>query len=133
MLDGLFIVSLVGNFVEVVKEKFAKPVPAENWANKELYYKDMLNGVPAEQRLKNLENGRYRLVVEEKQKYPEPHRASDGRIIIENCGLYEEDVKKYGAYQAHQWMKQGKYNLTPEELEKERKRYREHFKKLYGL
>lgn len=133
MLDGLFIASLVGNFVEAVKEKFAKPVPAENWANKELYYKDMLDGVPIEQRLKNLENGRYRLVVEEKQKYPEPHRAKDGRIIIENCGLYEEDVKKYGAYQAHQWMKQGKYNLTPEELEKERKRYREHFKKLYDL
>lgn len=133
MLDGLFIASLVGNCVEFLKEKLAKPVPAENWANKELYYKDMLNGVTIEQRLKNLENGRYRLENEEKQNYPEPHRAKDGRILIENCGLYEEDVKNHGAYQAHQWMKQGKYNLAPEELNKEKERYREHFKKMYGL
>lgn len=133
MLDGLFIVSLVGNCVEILKDKFAKPVPEENWANKKLYYKDMLDGIPIEQRLKNLENGRYRLANEEKQNYPEPHRAKDGRILIENCCLYEEDVKNYGAYQANQWMKQGKYNLPPEELEKEKERYREHFKKLYGL
>lgn len=133
MLHGLFIVSLVGNVVQAAKEAFAKPVPAENWANKDLYYKDMMNGVSAEQLVKNLENGKYKGEVKEVKKYPEPHRAADGRIAIENCDLYEEDVKKYGAYQAHQWAKQGRYNLTPEELEKEREKYRERFKKLYGL
>lgn len=65
----------------------------------------------------------------EKQKLSyggvEPHRdPKTGKIIIENSQLYNEDVKNYGAYQAQQWVQQGKYNLTPEELEKERERIR---------
>ena len=44
-----------------------------------------------------------------------------------------DDVKKYGAYQAQKWVKQGKYNLPPEELEKEHKRIQEKLKKLYDL
>lgn len=58
----------------------------------------------------------------EAQKYPEPHRTEDGRIIIENCKLYNEDVRKYGAYQAQKWVKQGKYNLEAEALARERMR-----------
>ena len=133
MLNGLFIASLVGNCVELLNEKFEKPVPAEYWKNKELYHQDMMKGVPVEQRIKNLKNGKYRLVRAEEQQHPEPHRATDGRIVIENCALYDEDVRQYGAYQAHQWVKQGRYNLKPEELEKERQKHREHFKKLYNL
>lgn len=129
MFDLLFITSIIGSFVQGVKEAFEPTIPAENWANKELYHQDLMNGVSAEQRMKNVKNGKYKSTV----KYPEPHRDKDGKIIIENCKLYHEDVKKYGAYQAQQWVKQGKYNLTPEELEKEHKRIEEHFKKLYSL
>ena len=31
----------------------------------------------------------------------------------------------YSGYQVMEWAKQGKYNLTPEELEVERKKYKE--------
>lgn len=130
MLDGLFIASLIGSCYQVIKEKLEPTIPAENWANKELYHQDLMNGVPVEQRMKNLKNGKYKLVV----TYPEPHRDPvSGKIIIENSKLYEEDINKYGAYQAQQWVKQGKYNLTPEELEKERERIRKEFEYLYGL
>lgn len=129
MFAGLFIASLIITCVQGFKEACQPTIPAENWANKELYYKDMVDGVPVEQRMKNLENGKYKLV----NKYPEPHRAKDGRIIIENCKLYREDVKNYGAYQAQKWVEQGKYNLTPEELAEENKRIEEHYKRLYSL
>lgn len=130
MLDGLFIASLIGTAVQAIKEAFAPTVPAENWANKELYHKDLMDGVPIEQRMKNLENGKYKLV----EKYPEPHRdPKTGQIIIENSLLYNEDVKNYGAYQAHQWVKQGKYNLSPEELKKEEERIKAKLNHLYSL
>lgn len=130
MLDGLFIASLIGSCVQLIKEAFEPTIPAENWANKELYHKDIMSGVSAEQRMKNVKNGKYKLT----EKYPEPHRDPvSGKIIIENCKLYYEDVKNYGAYQAQQWVKQGKYNLTPEELEEEHKRIEQHLKELYGL
>lgn len=129
MLDGLFIASVVGSFVQAVKEKFAKTVPAENWANRELYNKDLMSGMSAEQLMKNVENGKYKGEVKEKEKYPEPHRNSDGKIVIENCRLYEEDVKKYNAYQVGQWIKQGKYNLSPEELKVARKNFEEEYRK----
>ena len=68
------------------------------------------------------------------EQHPEPRRdQSDGKIIIENCLLYDEDVKSYGAYQAHQWAKQGKYNLSPDELKKERDRVNKELKYLYSL
>ena len=130
MFDGLFIASLIGTCVQAVKEACAPTIPAENWANKELYHKDIMAGVPVEQRMKNLANGKYKLT----KTYPEPHRDPvSGKIVIENCTLYEEDVKDYGAYQAQQWVKQGKYNLTPEELEKEREKYKAKMEYLFSL
>lgn len=129
MLDGLFIASLIGSLCQVVKEKLEPTIPAENWANRELYHQDIMNGVSVEERMKNLKNGKYKLV----ENYPEPHRDKDGKVIIENSQLYYDDVQKYGAYQAQKWVKQGKYNLSPEELEKEHKRIQEKFKKLYNL
>lgn len=126
----LSIASIVSSLTRGIKEAFEPTIPAENWANKELYHKDIMAGVSAEQRMKNVRNGKYRLT----ETYPEPHRdPQTGKIIIENCQLYHEDVKNFGAYQAQQWVKQGKYNLTPEELEKEHKRIEEHFKRLYDL
>lgn len=130
MFDGLFIASLISSCVQGIKETLQPTIPAENWANKELYHKDIMEGVPIEQRMKNLKNGRYKLT----ETYPEPHRDSvSGKIVIENCTLYKEDVKNYGAYQAQQWVKQGKYNLTPEELKKERERYKKKWEHLYKL
>lgn len=130
MFDGLFIASIIATIVQGVKEKFEPTIPAENWANKELYHKDLMNGIPIEQRMKNLKNGKYKLT----KAYPEPHRDPvSGKIIIENCTLYKEDVKNYGAYQAQQWVKQGKYNLTPKELEKERERIKKKYEYLYSL
>lgn len=116
MFDLLLVFSLICSVVSLIKEACTKPIPAENWANKELYYKDIMDGVPIEQRLKNLENGKYKLT----ETYQEPHREQEsGKIIIENYKLYYEDAEKYGAYKAKQWAKQGKYNLSPEELKKE--------------
>lgn len=129
MLDGLFIVSLICTCKQLIEEACQPTIPAEYWGNKELYHKDLMSGVPIEQRMKNLENGKYKLV----ESYPEPHRDANGKIIIENCTLYKEDVRKYGAYQAQQWAKQGKYNLTQEELEKVRKKYEADMERLYKL
>ena len=123
--------SLLGILLEGITEALEPKIPAENWANKELYYKDIMSGVPVEQRMKNLRNGKYKLT--EAETYPEPHRTETGQILIENCKLYNEDVKKYGAYQAHKWVKQGKYNLKPEELEKERQKYRDEMEERFKL
>lgn len=110
MFDGLFIVSIIGSIFQATKEAFQPTIPTENWANKELYYQDLMNGVSVEQRMKNVENGKYKMTT----NYPEPHRdPMDGKIVIENSKLYYEDVFNYGSYQAQQWVEQGKYNLTP--------------------
>lgn len=61
MFDLLLAISIVLGIIQLIKEGCEKPVPAENWANMELYYKDIADGVPIEQRMKNLENGRYKL------------------------------------------------------------------------
>jgi hypothetical protein len=67
-------------------------------------------------------------------KHQEPHRDPvSGKIVIENCKLYYEDVRNHGAYQAQQWVKQGKYNLTEEEMKKEEERIKEKYKYLYSL
>lgn len=129
MLVGLFIASLIETCKQATKESFATTIPAENWANKELYYRDIMNGVSAEQRMKNLKNGKYKLT----ETYPEPHRDSNGKIIVENSLLYEKDMREYGAAQVMKWIRQGKYNLTPEEFKKERERINakyEYLKKL---
>jgi hypothetical protein len=130
MFDLVFIASIIGSVVQGIKEACQPVIPAENWANKELYYKDMADGVPVEQRMKNLENGKYKM----KDVHPEPHRnPENGKIVIENCKLYYEDVRKYGAYQAQKWVRQGKYNLEPEELKKEEERIKNRYKKLYSM
>lgn len=130
MLHGLFIASLLCTCYQTIKEMCAPKISAENWANYDLYHRDMMNGVSIEQRMENLKNGKYKLT----KTYPEPHRdAKTGKIIIENSQLYNEDVKNYGACQAMQWVKQGKYNLSPEELEKEHERIKKHFEYLYSL
>lgn len=126
---GLFILSLIITCIQLIKESLEKPIPAENWANKELYNQDIMKGVPVEQRMKNLENGKYKLV----EKYPEPHRDEHGKIIIENNLLFKEDKRKYGIEQTYKWVKQGKYNLTPEELEKEHERLKKKMEYLYSL
>lgn len=130
MFGLLGLVSILGTGYQLIKESFEPTIPAENWANKELYHQDIMNGVSAEQRMKNVKNGKYKLT----ETYPEPHRdLVSGKIIIENCKLYYEDVSKYGAYQAQQWVKQGKYNLTPEELKKENERIKAKYEHLYKL
>lgn len=130
MLHGLFVASLIGTAAQGLKDAFTPTIPAENWANKDLYHQDLMNGMSIDQCIKNAQNGKYKLA----DKHPEPHRDSKtGQIVIENCLLYNEDLKKYGAYQAHKWAEQGKYNLTPEELEKEEERIKKHLESLYGL
>lgn len=129
MLHGLFIASLIGGCCQAIKEALVKPIPAENWANKELYNEDLMNGVPMKQIMKNVENGKYKL----NEKYPEPHRDKDGKIVVENCNLYFDDVREYGAYQAYKWMQQGKYNLTPEELKKQNEDFEKKYEFLYKI
>ena len=118
MLGLLFVVSLIGTCSQLIKENYASTIPAENWANKELYYKDIMDGVSAEERMKNLKNGKYK----QEEVYPEPHRNANGKIVIENYSLYNDDYKKHGALQTMKWAEQGKYNLDAEELEVERKK-----------
>jgi hypothetical protein len=90
----------------------------------------MANGVSHEQRMKNVENGRYKMV----NTHPEPHRDPvSGKIIIENSLLYQEDLKTYNASQVMKWVEQGRYNLTPEELKKERERLKKKYEYLYSL
>lgn len=129
MFDGLFIVSILGSCCQAIKEAFEPTIPAEYWGNKELYHQDVMDGVPVEQRMKHLKNGKYK----SENIYPEPHRNANGQIAIENCLLYREDLKNYGACQTMKWVRQGKYNLTPAELEKENKRIKTELYRLYGL
>ena len=56
----LFIVSIIFVIVQAVKDAFTQPVPDEYCAHMELYYKDIVDGVPLEQCMKNLENGKYK-------------------------------------------------------------------------
>lgn len=129
MFDGLFIASLIGTLFQGIKESMQPTITAEQWGNKDLIRKDIMNGVSAEQRIKNAQNGKY--IV--KEKYSEPHRNERGQIVIENNLLYEKDLKNYGAYQTMQWANQGKYNLTPEEFKKEEERIKKHLERLYSL
>lgn len=129
MFDLMFIVSAIGDCIGGVKERFEKPIPAENWANKNLYNQDIANGVSVEERIKNARNGKYRdLPV----KHEEPHRAADGSIVIENTELYRSDCRQYGWCQIQEWKKQGRYNLPTEEFEKKQKALEERYKRLYS-
>ena len=77
----------------------------------------------------NAKNRKVDLILREREiesiknsYYPEPHRGKDGKIIIENCLLYDQDLKQYGAYQTMKWAEQGRYNLEGEALKKEQER-----------
>ena len=61
MFDLALILSAIFAIIQLVREACEKPIPAENWANKELYYEDIAKGVPVEQRMKNVRNGKYKL------------------------------------------------------------------------
>lgn len=127
MFDLLLFIPIIGSIVCAIKTAMQPAIPAENWANTELYHEDIMKGIPHEQIMKNVENGKYKLT----RTYPQPHKDPvDGKIIIENSKLYFEDVSKYGAYKAGQWVKQGKYNLTKEEMEIENKRIKEYYNNL---
>jgi hypothetical protein len=106
MFDLLFVISIIGTAMRIVKEVCTKPIPAENWANKELYHKDIMDGVSIEQRMSNLENGKYKLM----EHYQKPSCDSvDCKNMIDNHKMYYEDMEKYGAYKAQQLAKKGKY------------------------
>lgn len=129
-MEVLGIGSILYTCYQGIKEAFEPVVLAENWANKELYHRDMMNGVPIEKRMKYLEQGRYRLT----KNHPEPHRdPKTGKIVIENCKLHDQDLRNYGVYMVYKWAEEGRYNLTPEELEKERERIHNEFEHLYQL
>ena len=126
----LGIIAIIYTVYRLIKEACEPTIPAENWANKELIHKDRMNGISEKEFSKNLKNGKYKLT----ETYPEPHRdPKTGQIIIENSLLYKEDLKKYGAVQAQQWVRQGKYNLSPEELKKEEERIKAEYERLYKL
>ena len=88
MFDSLFFVSIVGTVVQVMEEAFTKPIPAENWANKELYHKDIMSGVSVEQRMKNLENGKYKLNTEQYK-----HNQKD---FVKGVRIKTEFEKRFG-------------------------------------
>lgn len=127
----LFIViALVIAALETIKEVCHSTIPAENWANKKMYYEDMSHGVSPEQLTKNLANGKYKI----DKVYQEPHRnAQTGKIIIENDKLYKEDVKMYGVSKARELMYKGKYNLEPAELKKRQEEIDKEWERLYSL
>lgn len=120
------LVAILFEVFGIIGEKTKTPIPAENWANKEMINEDIRNNVPIEERIRKARNGKYKLT----EDYPEPHRVN-GKINIENTLLYNEDTKKYGSRQVSIWAKQGRYNLTPEEREKELKRLEEYYRNLY--
>ena len=84
MFDLLLIVSIFGTVVEAVKEVCTPAIPAENFANKELYHKDIINGVSIEQRMENIKNGKYKLT----ETYPEPHRNPQNEKLLSKIISY---------------------------------------------
>ena len=125
MLDGLGILSIITSFIDGIKRAFEPTIKAEQRANKKLLDQDIIRGVPCKQIKQNIRNGKYRLVEPQvKKEYPEPHRDVNGKIVVENCTLYYQDLMNYSGYQVMKWVQQGKYNLSSEELQKEREQYK---------
>lgn len=129
MFDILGIIGILFASKELIKEKCTPVIPAENWQNRELIQKDILNpDCSNNQFMKNLVNGKYRKT----EQTTEPHKDSDGNIIIDNTVLFWEDVNshQYSVEQIERFKQSGRYNLTAEEsqLQKEqqkRKRYKD--------
>ena len=114
---------------ELIKEKCTPVIPAENWQNRELIQKDILNPeCNNNQFMKYLANGKYR----KPEQTTEPHKDSAGNIIIDNTVLFWEDVNshQYSTAQIEQFKQSGRYNLTAEESQmqreqQKRKRYKD--------
>lgn len=127
MFGLLSVIGIVCTGYQLIKETITPEIPAENWANMELYHKDIMSGMPIEERLKNVRNGRYKLA----ETYPKPHRDSrTGKIIIENCSLYNQDLQNYSVSQVYKWVEQGKYNLDGEALKQEQERIKKKYENL---
>lgn len=129
MFDMLGIIGVLFAGKELIKEKCTPVIPAENWQNRELIQKDILNpDCSNNQFMKNLASGKYRKT----EQTVEPHRDAKGNIIIDNTVLFWEDVNshQYSVEQIERFKQSGRYNLTAEEsqLQKEqqkRKRYKD--------
>ena len=114
---------------ELIKEKCTPVIPVENWQNRELIQKDILNPeCNNNQFMRNLASGKYRKT----EQAAEPHRDSAGNIIVDNTVLFWEDVNshRYSTSQIEQFKQSGRYNLTVEESQmqreqQKRKRYKD--------
>lgn len=129
MINILSILAAVLTGKELIKEKCTPVIPAENWQNRELIQKDILNpDCSSNQFMKNLANGKYR----KPEQVTEPHRDKAGNIIIDNTVLFWEDVNshQYSTAQIERFKQSGRYNLTAEESQmqreqQKRKRYKD--------
>lgn len=58
---ALFFLSIIYILYRIISETLETEIPAENWNNKDLIYKDTMDvNVSPEQFMKNLENGKYK-------------------------------------------------------------------------
>lgn len=129
MFDILGIIGILFACKELTKEKCTPVIPAENWQNREMIQKDILNPeCNNNQFMKNLANGKYRKT----EQTTEPHRDNAGNIIIDNTVLFWEDVNshQYSTMQIEQFKQSGRYNLTVKESQmqreqQKRKRYKD--------
>ena len=104
---------------ELIQEKCTPKIPAENWQNRELIQKDILNpDCTNKQFMKNLASGKYR----KPEQAAEPHRDSAGNVIVDNTVLFWKDVNshQYSVEQIERFKQSGKYNLTAEESQMQR-------------
>ena len=118
-VDILGIIRILFAGKELIKEKCTPVIPAENWQNRELIQKDILNSdCSNNQFMKNLANGKYRKT----EQITEPHRDSAGNIIIDNTVLFWKDVNshQYSTAQIERFKQSGRYNLTAEESQMQR-------------
>ena len=58
----LGIIASIYVIYQLIKESCEPTIPAANWANMDLWRADVIKGVPIEQRMKNLENGKYKII-----------------------------------------------------------------------
>lgn len=129
MFNILGIIGTLFSARELIKERHTPVIPAENWQNRELIQKDILNPECSNnQFMKNLASGKYRKL----EQAIEPHRDSAGNIIIDNTVLFWEDVNshQYSTAQIERFKQSGRYNLTAEESQmqreqQKRKRYKD--------
>lgn len=129
MINILSILAAVLTGKELLQEKCTPVIPAENWQNRELIHKDILNPECSNNQLmKNLASGKYR----KPEQAAEPHRDAKGNVIIDNTVLFWEDVNshQYSVEQLERFKQLGRYNLTAEESQmqreqQKRKRYKD--------